>query len=217
MKTTKLTASFNSFEICMTLSQAESASHQGECQHDVQALLRDVDISEQFDDISADDIRKELSEHGAWDDEQLADDSANRERILWIAAGNIMEEWKALDPQVRALAMHLDCNPAEISEEKYKCYDMPTFSAEGGEYAVATDEEADAAWDQSLDSYIEECINPEIDKLEVGNLSAYIKFDEEKWKRDARMDGRGHSLASYDGGEDEETIDGETYFIFRIN
>ena len=65
-----------------------------------------------------------------------------------------------------------------------------------------------------LDSYIEECITPEIDKLEVGNLSAYIKFDEEMWKRDARMDGRGHSLSSYDGNEEE--LDGG-FYAFRIN
>lgn len=85
------------------------------------------------------------------------------------------------------------------------------------DYLVLTDEEADEKWEESLDNYIEECITPEIDKLDVGNLSYYIKFDEEMWKRDARMDGRGHSLASYDGNEYEETINGQTFYIFRIN
>ena len=47
--------------------------------------------------------------------------------------------------------------------------------------------------DEHLDSYIEECLEiPE-------HLRFY--FDEEKWKDDARMDGRGHSLSSYDGHE----------------
>lgn len=123
-----------------------------------------------------------------------------------------------VNPRILALAAHLGCEAADISEESYTHYDMPILSAEGAEYAVATDKEADAAWDQSLDSYIEECITPELDKLEVGgNLSAYIKFDEEMWKRDARMDGRGHSLSSYDGEENEETIEGVTYYIYRTN
>lgn len=112
-----------------------------------------------------------------------------------------------------ALAKHLDCEPDELSEERYDCYGMTVFSLGSKEYAVATDEEADEAWDQSLDSYIEECITPEIDRLEVGNLSAYIKFDEEMWKRDARMDGRGHSLSSYDGNEDEAG----DFYIYRLN
>ena len=87
------------------------------------------------------------------------------------------------------------------------------------DYMVLTDSEADEKWEESLDSYIEECITPEIDKLSegAGNLSYYITFDEETWKRDARMDGRGHSLSSYDGHENEETIEGETFYIYRTN
>jgi len=87
------------------------------------------------------------------------------------------------------------------------------------DYLVLTDEEADEKWEESLDSYIEECITPEIDKLSegAGNLQYYITFDEGKWKRDARMDGRGHSLASYDGNENEETVNGQTFYIYRLN
>ncbi len=119
---------------------------------------------------------------------------------------------------VIALAQHLDCEPADISEEGYKHYDALTIYSHGGnEYAVGTDEEADEAWEASLDSYIEECITPEIEKLQFGNLGNYITFDEESWKRDARMDGRGHSLSGYDGNENEETVDGETFYIFRTN
>ena len=87
------------------------------------------------------------------------------------------------------------------------------------DYMVLTDEEADDKWEESLDSYIEECITPEIDKLSegAGNLSYYITFDEETWKRDARMDGRGHSLSSYDGCENEEEVEGITFYIYRTN
>ena len=38
-------------------------------------------------------------------------------------------------------------------------------------------------------------------------------FDREAWKRDARMDGRGHCLGSYDGGEYEVG----DYLVYRIN
>lgn len=90
---------------------------------------------------------------------------------------------------------------------------MTVFSLGSKEYAIATDDEADEAWDQSLDSYIEECITPEMEKVQVGNLAAYITFDEESWKRDARMDGRGHSLSSYDSNEDEAG----DFYVYRLN
>jgi hypothetical protein len=79
------------------------------------------------------------------------------------------------------------------------------------DYMVLTDDEADEKWEESLENYLEECIYPEL----TGNLANY--FDDEKWKRDARYDGRGHSLSSYDGNENEETANGTTYFIYRIN
>ena len=79
------------------------------------------------------------------------------------------------------------------------------------DYLVLTDEEAYDRWDESMDSYIEECILPELPK----NLHYY--FDSEKWKKDASHDGRGHSLASYDGEEHEEEVNGTTYYIYRIN
>lgn len=91
------------------------------------------------------------------------------------------------------------------------CYDV--------DYYVLTDDEADEKWEESLDSYIEECITPEIDKISEGNgnLGYYITFNEEMWKRDAKMDGRGHSLSSYDGNENEEEVQGTTFYIYRIN
>ena len=118
------------------------------------------------------------------------------------------------EEKIKALAAHLECNPEELSEERYDHYGMPIFSLGSQEYSVGTDDEADSAWDAELDNYIEECITPEIKKLEVGNLSSYIKFDEEMWKRDAKMDGRGHFLASYDG--DEIELNGG-FYAFRLN
>ena len=77
------------------------------------------------------------------------------------------------------------------------------------EYIVATDEEADEIENEYLDNYIEEC-------LEIpDNIRPY--FDEEKWKDDARIDGRGHIISTYDGCEDEEDVNGTTYYIYRMN
>lgn len=111
-----------------------------------------------------------------------------------------------------ALAANLECDPADLTEERYKLYDSLTIYSLGSkEYAIGTDSEADDAWEASLDSYLEECVYPELKEP----LSRY--FDEKAWKRDARYDGRGHSLSSYDGSEDEQQYDGEAYYIFRIN
>ena len=88
-------AYFNRFSIQMTMRQAESASHQGSCDDDVAQLLEDRRIVRQLDKISAEKIRDELREYGAWDADELADDDANRERIVWIAAGDIVENSRA--------------------------------------------------------------------------------------------------------------------------
>lgn len=86
-------ALFDRFTIQLTAAEAESASQPGkDAQEDVRFLLRQPKIARQFRKISDDDIRAELKEYGAWDAEDLADAAANRERILWLAAGNITEE-----------------------------------------------------------------------------------------------------------------------------
>jgi hypothetical protein len=119
------------------------------------------------------------------------------------------------EARIKALAAYLECEPEEIGEEKWDCYGMPIFSHGNAEYAVGTDEEADAAWDGELDNYIEECIEPEIEKITLaGNLASYVTFDSDAWKRDARMDGRGHALSRYDG--DEIELDGG-FYAFRLN
>jgi hypothetical protein len=85
-------APFNHLELHMTLEQAKGASHQGACDEDVKALCQEESIARQLDEIDPEKIRAELADEGAWDDEELADDATNRERIVWIAAGNIVEE-----------------------------------------------------------------------------------------------------------------------------
>lgn len=86
-------ATFDTFEIEMTLAQAESASQPGkDALEDVRELLKDKKIIRQLKKIGNDKIRDELKQWGGWEYEELEDDEANRERIVWLAAGNISDE-----------------------------------------------------------------------------------------------------------------------------
>jgi hypothetical protein len=85
---------------------------------------------------------------------------------------------------------------------------------DNGEYLVVEDDEADELWDQELESYLDD------PGIVPGADSRY--FDREKWKDDAKVDGRESTLARYDGCEYEETVedefDGEvTLYIYRQN
>lgn len=126
---------------------------------------------------------------------------------------NLLSTTKYLSEQdaekLLALATHLGLTVKE-SFEIENTNDC-NFEYGSNEYLVCTDSEADERWDESLDNYIEELILPEIPKY----YQRY--FNEEAWKSDARHDGRGHCLSSYDGDENEERINGTTYYIYRIN
>ena len=88
-------AFFNRFEIAMTKKQAEACSHPGPCDADVEALVKTPAMTRQLLQIDYADIVAELREYGAWDDVELRDRPANELRIVWIAAGNIMDEINA--------------------------------------------------------------------------------------------------------------------------
>ena len=117
-------------------------------------------------------------------------------------------DWGLCDEpaKVKALSEHLECDPSDITEE-----DSNRFGAHGREYLVVNDDEADELWDEDLDNYIDEC-------LEIPD-SIRNYFDRDAWKRDAKMDGRGHSLSRYDGEEHDVTVEYDeeslTYYIYR--
>lgn len=94
MKTDKLwfTSSSGRIELQMTLEQARSASHQGACDDDVDALSRVPEIATQLAAIDPTILRAELREYGAWDGQELADHDQNLQRLLWLAAGDISEQ-----------------------------------------------------------------------------------------------------------------------------
>lgn len=85
-------AYFNRFTIEMTKDQAFSVSHQGQCDDDVKELLKNTKIKRQLKKISDDDLKKELKEYGAWNNEELENRKDNEERIIWIAGCDIREE-----------------------------------------------------------------------------------------------------------------------------
>jgi hypothetical protein len=82
-------SSSGTIELQMSLDDAESASHQGQCLDDVKALAQMPHIKAQLDSLDPSDVAKELKGYGAWDDEELADHDENVLRLLWIAAGEI--------------------------------------------------------------------------------------------------------------------------------
>jgi hypothetical protein len=78
--------------LSMTMEQAQSVSQGGkDASEDVQTLMKDADIKAQLDKLDPEDIKAELKSTGAWDDEELKDEEANKERLVWIAGGDIKE------------------------------------------------------------------------------------------------------------------------------
>lgn len=115
------------------------------------------------------------------------------------------------DPKVLALAAHLKVSPDTISECSHGDNQYES-DAEPGEYLVLTDSEADDAFKQSVESHVDDCVLGQIPE----QYRSY--FDTDRFVRDVEMgDGRGPTLAAYDGDEQEEQIDGEWYYIYRVN
>lgn len=88
------TFTYYSTNIFLTLTRAEilQASHQGQCADDVLELSKKPHIKKQLDIIDAEELKKDLREYGAWDDEQLADHAENLQRFMWLAAGSLKED-----------------------------------------------------------------------------------------------------------------------------
>lgn len=141
--------------------------------------------------------------------------------------------------QIVALAKYLDCEPSELTECRHDLYGLTVFELGNQEYAIGTDEEADAAaeadirdslWAFNASFILSECGLP-------GELEEAIQAFQESKCESANeailalvekcceggvgafaeaavsADGRGHFLSSYDGEENEEG----DFFIYRVN
>ena len=104
---------------------------------------------------------------------------------------------------VLAIMFNLSINEIEDIENINGNY----WSVQGIDYLFGTDEEMNDEWDDDLENYIDECLEiPE-------HIQNY--FDREAWKSDAKIDGRGHSLNRYDGGEEEYKYNDTYYYAYR--
>lgn len=85
------TSSCGKIELEITLKQAESCSHFGDCSFDVDELRNVPKIKRQLNKIKPIDLIEELRGYGAWETDELQDHDTNLERILWIACCDIVE------------------------------------------------------------------------------------------------------------------------------
>lgn len=148
-----------------------------------------------------------------------------------VTTPEIDEQDADLAARIAALAAHLECDVNDISEDSYG---ENTFDAEGGEYLVLTDSEADdraaeyikdslwafnASFLSNYTDLPEEVFTAMQDKCEGANDAFTVLVSRADGGLDGFIeeaisaDGRGHFMSSYDGEENEE---GE-YFIYRIN
>lgn len=140
------------------------------------------------------------------------------------------------DHELLAIAKHADCEPDEVSEERFNHYGLRVFSVGRAEYAIGTDLECDEAckaytlealWafnSEFLANYTvltaDELDSLRGDRCEDCNAAivALVGDDIDELVEDAiGCDGRGHFLADYDGYEYDVRLADTEYFIYRIN
>lgn len=78
-------------ELQMTWEQAQSVSHSGQCDEDVEELSKVPEIKAQLDKLDSALLSSELKEYGAWDETECANHNQNLQRILWLAGGDITD------------------------------------------------------------------------------------------------------------------------------
>ena len=88
---TKMNFSNYGNDLALMDQDVENCSASG----DVSAAVREVSqmdyVKEQTAKFDPDQLRKELSDYGAWDYEQLQDHEENIQRWIWISACDISE------------------------------------------------------------------------------------------------------------------------------
>ena len=78
-------------ELEIDADDAESCSHSGDCEEDIEALMYKPYIKNQLEKLDPKVVKRELKEYGAWNDDELNDHEMNLVRLLWIACGDIAE------------------------------------------------------------------------------------------------------------------------------
>jgi hypothetical protein len=131
-----------------------------------------------------------------------------------VTDDNLWDLYQTIDaitgyvPPVRVMVLveHLGVDPNDVDE-----LDNNLFHADGGDYLVYTDDEADEQAEDAIHETIDDCVLPEIPEC------YHPYFDREQYVQDMiTNEGRGPSLAT-DGYEHEITINGEDFYIYRAN
>ena len=136
--------------------------------------------------------------------EQIADDTISEKQFERVTEA-LGDDWA----KKVALGLRLELTYKEVLEEIELCRNN-WYEYGSQRFLVCTDDEADEEFDNWLDSYIEECVLPEIPEI----YRSY--FDSDAFKNDQEHD-RGNCLASYDGEENEVQVDGTWYYIYQID
>ena len=104
--------------------------------------------------------------------------------------------------QAKAIIQEL----GRFTVSSWEHYDhLAVIDTESGEFAIGNDYEAEQAWEESIESYVDEC-------MELSEVARRY-FDMEAFKKDCSYDGRGHSLSSYDGCE----LEIADLYAYRLN
>ena len=106
------------------------------------------------------------------------------------------------------IELDLDDKVIALMQETGDFYSDCESSIGTDEWLVLTDSEADIRCREYAETYAEDA------RSEIPNhLQAY--FDEDKYIEDLLDNGRGELLASYDGAEREQEVNGTTYYIYK--
>lgn len=152
----------------------------------------------------------ELGEANFYSDAGEAPEGTDDELV-----NGIPDDWIYLDHDhddaYRILALMISTGEWDLASMAVVSDDRRTVTVGRREWIVATDGEADDLWDEELQNVLDEVVLPGV----PDQHRRY--FDEAQWKEDAKVDGRAHSLARYDGHEDcVETGVGD-YYVYRQN
>lgn len=78
-------------DLKLTRLDAQSCSHSGPCDDDVDGVMNKPYIKRQLGLLDPERLRKELKDYGAWDEIELSSHAENLKRWVWISAGDISE------------------------------------------------------------------------------------------------------------------------------
>lgn len=83
-------SSDGSLQLEISLEDAESGYHTGQCDDDIEGLRKLPHIRSQVFNWDEDDVREELINYG-YDPNDLENSYDNESRLLWLACGSIVD------------------------------------------------------------------------------------------------------------------------------